>query len=322
MNVIIQSERDDLSTDDVIMWLHHLKPSLNISCLYDDYFVDSISLQLDNKEGISLKINDKFIGNSDSFWYRRGSLKSFNIEKSKISPLYNRTHQETNSPIIEFLNRGFLERNINRFSDNFTNKLEILNMAKKLGILIPDVLITDNSTDLINFINKHGKVITKPINNPYINFKYQDFTIKSLTHSKLLSIDDISIGEFEFMSSFFQKYIEKKFEIRSYYLEGVFKSMAIFSQQNEKTKIDFRNYDIKRPNRCVPYILPKWLEKKLHRLMLKLRLNSGSFDIIYTPDGKYVFLEVNPIGQFQWLSLNCNYYIEKLIAEKIIKNGN
>lgn len=29
--------------------------------------------------------------------------------------------------------------------------------------------------------------------------------------------------------------------------------MAIFSQQNEKTKIDFRNYDYSRPNRVVPY---------------------------------------------------------------------
>ena len=322
MNVIIQSERDDLSTDDVIMWLYHLKPNLSINYFYDGYFVDSISLQLNNLNGISLKINDKFLINSDYFWYRRGSLKSFNLEKSKISPLYNRTHEETNIPIIEFLNRGFLQKNINRFTDNFTNKLEMLNIAKQLGILIPDVLITGNSVDLINFVNEHGKVITKPINNPYINFKYQDFIIKSLTHSKLLTINDIPNGEFEFMPSFFQKYIEKKFEIRSYYLDGVFKSMAIFSQQNERTKIDFRNYDIEKPNRCVPYKLPNWLEKKLHKLMLKLKLNSGSFDIIYTPECKYVFLEVNSIGQFQWVSLNCNYYIEKLIAEKLIKDGN
>mgnify|MGYP003653909829 CR=1 FL=1 len=52
--------------------------------------------------------------------------------------------------------------------------------------------------------------------------------------------------------------------------------------------------------------------------MVKMDLNCGSFDIIYTPSGEYYFLEVNPVGQFQWLSYNCNYFIEKLIAEGLI----
>ena len=37
--------------------------------------------------------------------------------------------------------------------------------------------------------------------------------------------------------------------------------------------------------------------------------------MIVTPTNEYVFLEVNPVGQFNFVSELCNYYIEKNIAE-------
>jgi hypothetical protein len=47
-------------------------------------------------------------------------------------------------------------------------------------------------------------------------------------------------------------------------------------------------------------------------------MNTGSIDLILTPNGEYFFLEINPMGQYDWLSKNCNYYIEKDIAEMLI----
>jgi hypothetical protein len=35
--------------------------------------------------------------------------------------------------------------------------------------------------------------------------------------------------------------------------------------------------------------------------MADLGLNYGAIDIIVTPDGRHVFLEVNPVGEFFWL---------------------
>ena len=48
--------------------------------------------------------------------------------------------------------------------------------------------------------------------------------------------------------------------------------------------------------------------------MKLLNLNSGSLDLIRAADGKYVFLEINPVGQFGMVSYPCNYNIEKEIA--------
>ena len=108
--------------------------------------------------------------------------------------------------------------------------------------------------------------------------------------------------------------MDKLFEIRTFYLKRTCYSSAIFSQNDEKTKVDFRNYNYENPNRTPPFRLPKNIEKSIDLLMKKLDMTSGSLDFVYTKSKKFVFLEVNPIGQFQQVSLPCNYYLEKQIA--------
>jgi glutathione synthase/RimK-type ligase-like ATP-grasp enzyme len=144
-------------------------------------------------------------------------------------------------------------------------------------------------------------------------FKNKNYHFKnSGTH--LLTIDNIDNISNHFFPTYFQKYIEKEFELRIFYLKGKFYSMAIFSQNDIKTTIDYRNYNKEKPNRNIPFQLPKDLEKKLHFFMKKSALDTGSIDMIKDTNGQYVFLEVNPVGQFDWLSINCNYYIEEKIA--------
>jgi glutathione synthase/RimK-type ligase-like ATP-grasp enzyme len=96
--------------------------------------------------------------------------------------------------------------------------------------------------------------------------------------------------------------------------------MAMFTQRNNKTSIDFRNYDLKNPPRRVPYNLPKHIEQKADNLMKELGVNTGSIDMIYTKNKEYVFLEVNPAGQFGMTAVPCNYPINKKMAEYLINS--
>ena len=45
-----------------------------------------------------------------------------------------------------------------------------------------------------------------------------------------------------------------------------------------------------------------------------LHLETGSLDLVKTIDGRLVFLEVNPVGQFGMVSIPCNYHLERNIA--------
>lgn len=64
-----------------------------------------------------------------------------------------------------------------------------------------------------------------------------------------------------------------------------------------------------------PYQLPQSIEAKLLELMKKLGLNYGAIDLILTPNNEYVFLEINPVGEFFWLDLYAGLPISSAIAE-------
>ena len=90
--------------------------------------------------------------------------------------------------------------------------------------------------------------------------------------------------------------------------------MAIFSQLDTQTELDFRNYNREKPNRNIPFKLPLKMQEKLLKFIKIMHLDTGSIDMIVTPNDEFVFLEVNPIGQFGWVSNYSNYYLEEKIA--------
>ena len=47
--------------------------------------------------------------------------------------------------------------------------------------------------------------------------------------------------------------------------------------------------------------------------------DDGAFDFIVTPEDKWVFLEVNPNGQWLWLEQSLNLDISKKILDNLIK---
>lgn len=54
---------------------------------------------------------------------------------------------------------------------------------------------------------------------------------------------------------------------------------------------------------------------KLNKLMKLLKLNTGSIDMIVDHNNNYIFLEVNPVGQFVAYGEFCNYYLDREMAK-------
>src|SRR5690606_13836356 len=104
---------------------------------------------------------------------------------------------------------------------------------------------------------------------------------------------------------------------RIFYLKEKTYAMAIFSQSNEQTKLDFSRYDYSYPNREDPFQLPVDIENKNIKMMKRIDLNCGSIDMILTPENEFVFLEVNPVGQFGMVSYPCNYNLENILAKTL-----
>lgn len=328
--ILLLSKDFDSSTNDVIDWLYHYEqPFKRING--EDYLKANFSYQYEisnNAENV-LSIGDIHLNTITAIWYRRWITYNFtfkdaleNIDakyKTAIADVKNNLVQETRKsykPFFEFLKKSN-KKSLPLMSSLVINKVDVLENAKEEGINIPDSIVCNTKSALLEFKKKHTSIITKPLSE-VITYEGEDKLY--YTRTVLIGSDEIESLEDEFFPSFFQKYIEKEIEIRSFYLEGEFYSMAIFSQADEQTKIDFRDYNDEDPNRTVPFNLPKVLEEKLHKLMVRLKLNTGSLDLILSPNGTFYFLEVNPVGQFGMTSYPCNYYLEKKIAQALIHN--
>ncbi|HEX4961026.1 MAG TPA: grasp-with-spasm system ATP-grasp peptide maturase [Thermoanaerobaculia bacterium] len=198
------------------------------------------------------------------------------------------------------------------------DKLRTLKLAASVGLSTPHTLVTTSRKRLLQFAHHHP-LITKAIGD--VDFFQIGFTAH-LMYTQELSADLLDALPEKFFPSLFQEKLEKRYELRIFYLAGNCYTSAIFSQSDPKTSIDFRKYNHKKPNRVVPYKLEADMEDKIRHLMDLLELETGSLDLIKTIDGRLVFLEVNPIGQFGMVSSPCNYHLEHRVAEFLAEKIN
>jgi glutathione synthase/RimK-type ligase-like ATP-grasp enzyme len=66
--------------------------------------------------------------------------------------------------------------------------------------------------------------------------------------------------------------------------------------------------------------LPEEIAVRLKTLMHKLGLVYGAIDLRLTPDGQYVFLEINPAGQFLFIEKATGQRISAALADALL-NG-
>ena len=308
--VLIISERDDITTIEVINWLRYFNKKW-VTVFPEDL----IDLNFKEQEIYLIKNNSERISveKVDSVWYRRGYFNFIRKPRVNNSELDGVLWEEFQKLKEYFFYKLGQKRTINSIINTDLNKLIVSEMAMSVNIKTPENFLFNNNSDLLNFFERNKKqfFITKVINGS-CSYNINDFELYNFTCE--INVNDI-ITNPAFFYSLIQQKIEKKIEIRSFFLKERYYSMAIFSQSSKKASIDYRDVEDINSLRYVPFIIPKKVESKLKKLMKILNLDCGSIDLIVTNKNEYCFLEVNPIGQLSMVSYPCNYYLEKKIAE-------
>ncbi|WP_394747354.1 grasp-with-spasm system ATP-grasp peptide maturase [Spongiimicrobium salis] len=324
--ILILTKRNDASTNRIIDWLLFYKEDF-LRINGDDDATQFTEISNDKivveQHGVSYNLLD-----FDCIWFRRSAFSSksfsYNYEEEVLKQvLFNNTKAIPNRIKAEL--RTILDyvyykieasggKLISSFFKKGLNKLITLSEAKKVGLKIPNSHILNTKVKLKEVLNK-GDVITKASDEGiYItNREYGYFTYTEKISKK--NIDTLSDT---FFPSFIQSQIKKIYELRVFYLNGKCYSTVIFSQSRKATSVDHRQYT-ETPMRYLPYELPVEESHKIDVLMKNLGLTIGAIDLIVTQEKEYVFLEVNPIGQFSFYSDKCNYFLEKDFTENLIK---
>jgi glutathione synthase/RimK-type ligase-like ATP-grasp enzyme len=192
------------------------------------------------------------------------------------------------------------------------NKLYQMEEAVKENILMPETLVSNNPERITRFFNKvNGNMIAKmqTVLSVSMSGNGPEFRTSKIEESDIEGLDSV-----RYSPMIFQEEITKKAEYRVIYVDGKFYCGRI---DNDTVASD--SPDIKS-NRSVEWnngTLPADLQAKICRMMSNMNLSFGAIDIVETNDGEFVYLEVNPVGEWGMLEMYLDLPISKAIAETI-----
>ena len=192
------------------------------------------------------------------------------------------------------------------------NKVYQQLLAKEIGLKIPKGVITNSPGDFQEFAKRNNAdSIVKPVYSGQIGWPEMHSVVFTSKLAALPGADQIEV-----CPSYLQERIEKKYDVRVTVIgEEVF-SARIDSQSNQETMTDWRVGENILPHEAI--FLPEYIKEKCIELLRKLNLQFGAIDFIETPRGEYIFLEINPNGQWAWIETQTGMPISDTIAKQLV----
>lgn len=200
------------------------------------------------------------------------------------------------------------------------HKVYQMRLARALGWTLPQTLITNDAQEAWAFFQRcQGQMVYKPLV-PFImlNDREEYGVYTSLVTQANI---DAYLDSIQLSPCFFQQLVPKQYELRVNVIGEHVWSTAIFTQEREDTRIDHRHATEDCRHEAV--LLPTGVEQLCLRLNQALGLRMSNIDLIYTPQGEYIFLEVNPNGQWAWIEEQvgfplCTALIDELLGENTL----
>lgn len=197
-------------------------------------------------------------------------------------------------------------------------KMNQLYVARQVGFTIPDTLMSNDFVRIRDFFLTHNKRI---IYKPFLGGAWPDDERTAVTGTSLLVDEHFeTISAFTHCPGIYQPYFEKAFELRITVMGLDVYAIKIDSQVKGAV-IDWRPDMTLRGLPIQSFELPEAVIRRCQMLMQSLGLAFGCIDMIVTPTGEYIFLEVNIMGQFLWiegllpeagyLDAFCNYLAQR-----------
>ncbi len=311
MKILFITNRDDISVNYLISKLK-LKTKSYLRINSED--INIIDFNINPKGEFNLNINNKNynLKNVMSVVFKRTPLK-FDFDKQDSNQTYlNNERKHFFEGLYLCLSKA---KWINpMFSTHIAErKIFQLNQANKLGLKTPDSIITNNPILADKFLQKHDKSIIKPISNglQIVNENIYSIYTSEIEKDFFRSYENFNLFE---TPVFLQERIENESDIRVVVInENVF---AIRIQKNDPLEVDWRKPEVIKTYDNIR--LPNELSNLLIKLNKSFGLIYSAIDLIKKPDGQYIFLEINPVGEWVWLESELKLNIsETLIKEQV-----
>ena len=176
-----------------------------------------------------------------------------------------------------------------------------LRLAEQIGLRIPDTLITNDPAAAAAFVDRHERrVVHKTLTPP----RHRFLATKEWSESDREVLDNLVLAP-----TIFQETVTGCRELRITVIGD-----RVFAAEFRPAAglIDGR-LDLETPYR--PHTLPPDVSRRLLALVRQLGLVFSTIDMKLTDDGEYVFLELNPMGQYLYIEILAGLPLTAAMAE-------
>lgn len=194
------------------------------------------------------------------------------------------------------------------------NRLNQLLVAQQLGFRTPETLITNQMEAATKFFKRCSRsTIVKVLHHHeiYLNQRSYRFLTNNIEASHLSKFNELT-----YAPVIFQKKIENDSEIRVTVVNDKTFSCRLSTIKEKRNFSDL--HEIREKELKFSEInLSKKMEKLCIKLNRRLGLQVSSIDFVQAKNGELYFLEINPIGDWNWIEKHTNLQITKSIFDFI-----
>lgn len=187
------------------------------------------------------------------------------------------------------------------------NKLLQLSIATEFGLTVPRSALVASAAEAFEFYSTCEGCVCKPgfagtVAKPVQLSVYAKELDRDL---RLHDFEPVAIGP-----TFLQELVRKRADIRLTQVGEKGLAVRIYSPDGVldwRSKLDEGlRYEVFSP--------PAQVMNRVRRMMKHLGLSFGALDFAEAADGEWVFLEINPAGQWEWLEVETDVPISDSIA--------
>jgi MvdC family ATP-grasp ribosomal peptide maturase len=197
------------------------------------------------------------------------------------------------------------------------NKQRQLRTAAASGLRVPRTLVTNDPAAARGFFEETGgRMVAKLLRPLTVGMN----AASDFVYTSRVSAEDLADAEtLRHSPMVFQELIPKARELRVAWVAGEAFTGALDASGTSRGQTDWRRA---APEECSwqRACLPAEVSSGLRSLMSELGLVFGAIDLIHTPAGEHVFLEVNPAGEWGMLERDLNLPIAEAIAGALLSD--
>jgi MvdC family ATP-grasp ribosomal peptide maturase len=198
------------------------------------------------------------------------------------------------------------------------NKQRQLRLAARVGLRVPRTLVTNDPAAARQFFAEtEGQTVAKLLRPLTVTMNAD----KPFVYTNRVREEDLGGAEtLRHSPMVFQELIPKAYELRVAYVAGEVFPAALDASGTSRGHTDWRRV---APDECrwEKAQLPAAVANGLQALMSELGLVFGAVDLICTPSGEHVFLEVNPSGEWGMLERDLGLPISEAIAAALLEDN-